>query len=89
MMYRSQNRREKHIRYLLQTSPGQDANEKQVEKPKASSPQTTSNPARRKSVSKKGEKIKKDLDEIMDEIDDVLEENAEEFIRSYVQRGGE
>jgi ubiquitin-like protein Pup len=25
----------------------------------------------------------------VDEIDDVLEENAEEFVRSYVQRGGE
>ena len=24
-----------------------------------------------------------------DEIDDILEENAEEFVKSYVQRGGE
>jgi ubiquitin-like protein Pup len=38
---------------------------------------------------KKGKKIKEDLDKILDEIDDILEENAEEFVKSYVQRGGE
>lgn len=30
-----------------------------------------------------------DADAILDEIDEVLEENAEEFVRSYVQKGGE
>ena len=40
-------------------------------------------------VSKKGKKIKEDLDNLLDEIDDILEENAEEFVKSYVQRGGE
>ena len=40
-------------------------------------------------VSKKGKKIKEDLDKLLDEIDDILEENAEEFVKSYVQRGGE
>lgn len=30
-----------------------------------------------------------DLDRLLDEIDDVLEENAEEFVKGYVQRGGE
>ena len=28
-------------------------------------------------------------DQLIDEIDDLLEENAEEFVASYVQRGGE
>ncbi len=37
----------------------------------------------------KSEKLKADLDELLDEIDSVLEENAEEFVRSYVQKGGE
>jgi ubiquitin-like protein Pup len=37
----------------------------------------------------KGEKLKDEMDEIMDEIDSVLEENAEEFIKSYVQKGGQ
>ncbi len=30
-----------------------------------------------------------DVDDLLDEIDDVLEENAEEFVRNYVQKGGE
>ncbi|GFP26752.1 ubiquitin-like protein Pup [Candidatus Hakubella thermalkaliphila] len=40
-------------------------------------------------LAKKGEKIKKDLDKLLDEIDDLLEENAEEFVRNYVQKGGQ
>lgn len=34
-------------------------------------------------------KLTDDVDAILDEIDEVLEENAEEFVRSYVQKGGE
>lgn len=30
-----------------------------------------------------------DTDELLDEIDALLEENAEEFVRNYVQKGGE
>jgi ubiquitin-like protein Pup len=30
-----------------------------------------------------------DVDDLLDEIDDVLEQNAEEFVKSYVQKGGE
>jgi ubiquitin-like protein Pup len=30
-----------------------------------------------------------DIDAILDEIDDVLEENAEEFVRGFVQKGGQ
>jgi len=37
----------------------------------------------------KGKKLKDEMDRLVDEIDDVLEENAEEFVKSYVQRGGE
>jgi ubiquitin-like protein Pup len=29
-----------------------------------------------------------DVDDILDELDDVLEENAEEFVRGFVQKGG-
>jgi ubiquitin-like protein Pup len=29
------------------------------------------------------------LDELLDEIDQVLEENAEEFVKNYIQKGGE
>ncbi len=38
---------------------------------------------------KQGDKLKAELDELLDEIDEVLEDNAEEFVRSYVQKGGE
>ncbi len=40
-------------------------------------------------LAKKGTKIKEDIDKLLDEIDDILEENAEEFVKNYVQRGGE
>jgi ubiquitin-like protein Pup len=39
--------------------------------------------------SERGEKIKADLDDLLDEIDEVLEDNAEEFVRNYVQKGGQ
>ena len=39
--------------------------------------------------SDRGEKLKADLDDLLDEIDEVLEENAEEFVRNYVQKGGQ
>ena len=35
------------------------------------------------------EKLGEDVDAILDEIDDVLEENAEDFVRAYVQKGGQ
>ncbi len=38
---------------------------------------------------KQGEKLKAELDDLLDEIDEVLEDNAEEFVRSYVQKGGQ
>ena len=40
-------------------------------------------------VSAKGEKLKADLDDLLDEIDEVLETNAEDFVKSYVQKGGQ
>jgi ubiquitin-like protein Pup len=40
-------------------------------------------------ASERGEKLKEDIDDLLDEIDSVLEDNAEEFVRSYVQKGGE
>ena len=35
------------------------------------------------------EKRAEDTDDLLDEIDDVLEENAEDFVRAYVQKGGQ
>ena len=35
------------------------------------------------------EKLAAETDDILDEIDGVLESNAEDFVRSYVQKGGQ
>jgi prokaryotic ubiquitin-like protein Pup len=40
-------------------------------------------------VAERHEKLSEDVDAILDEIDDVLESNAEDFVRSFVQKGGE
>ena len=37
----------------------------------------------------RGQELKEDIDDLLDEIDSVLEENAEEFVRNYVQKGGQ
>jgi prokaryotic ubiquitin-like protein Pup len=39
--------------------------------------------------SEQGEKIKAELDDLLDEIDEVLETNAEDFVKSYIQKGGQ
>lgn len=39
--------------------------------------------------SAQGEKLKAELDGLLDEIDEVLESNAEDFVKSYVQKGGQ
>jgi len=36
-----------------------------------------------------GDRLRAELDDLLDEIDDVLETNAEDFVKSYVQKGGE
>jgi ubiquitin-like protein Pup len=40
-------------------------------------------------VAERHEKLTEDVDDLLDEIDSVLEENAEEFVRGYVQKGGQ
>lgn len=35
------------------------------------------------------EQLDEDVDDILNEIDDVLETNAEEFVKSYIQKGGQ
>jgi ubiquitin-like protein Pup len=47
------------------------------------SPEATSDLAERKAA------LDDDIDSILADIDDVLESNAEEFVRGFVQKGGE
>jgi ubiquitin-like protein Pup len=39
--------------------------------------------------SERGDKLTDHTADLLDEIDSVLEDNAEEFVRSYVQKGGQ
>ena len=61
--------------------------QKQVRRSDA--PQDTAESKPASNIKERGETLKEDLDRIIDEIDEVLEENAEEFVKNYVQRGGE
>ncbi len=40
-------------------------------------------------LSERKDKLDDDVDAILDDIDEVLEANAEEFVRGFVQKGGE
>ena len=40
-------------------------------------------------LTKKGEELSEKLDDLLDEIDELLEENADEFVKGYIQRGGQ
>ncbi len=40
-------------------------------------------------VSERKGALDDDVDAILDEIDDVLESNAEDFVKSFIQKGGE
>ena len=42
-----------------------------------------------KKIAKKGKDLKDEMDALVEDIDAVLEENAEEFVKNYVQRGGQ
>lgn len=36
-----------------------------------------------------GDKLREEMDDLLDEIDAVLENNAEDFVKGYVQKGGQ
>ncbi|MCW2506735.1 MAG: ubiquitin-like protein Pup [Actinomycetia bacterium] len=49
----------------------------------------TTAPEANPEAAERQEKLTEDVDAMLDEIDSVLEENAEEFVRGYVQKGGQ
>jgi len=51
-------------------------------------PESTPPPAA-KDMKPKAAELKEDMDKLIDEIDAVLERNAEQFVKDYVQRGGQ
>ena len=40
-------------------------------------------------VTERKEALDSDVDDLLDEIDDVLETNAEDFVKSFIQKGGQ
>ncbi|MDQ3484682.1 MAG: ubiquitin-like protein Pup [Actinomycetota bacterium] len=40
-------------------------------------------------VAERREALDDDVDAILDEIDEVLESNAEDFVKSFIQKGGQ
>ena len=67
---------------------GMAQSERQQKKRKAP-PEKEGGGAASPEVQQKGRRLKEDMDRLLDEIDSVLEENAEEFIKNYVQKGGQ
>ena len=64
-------------------SGGQDRQSRKTEEVEETEVEATSD------VQERVGKLTDDVDALLDEIDDVLEEDAEAFVRSYVQKGGE
>ena len=60
-----------------------------VQRQKPGADRSTSAPQESAASSEQGEKLKAELDDLLDEIDEVLESNAEDFVKSYIQKGGE
>lgn len=44
---------------------------------------------RQAKIVKKSKELDKETEELLDEIEEILEENATEFVKAYVQKGGE
>ena len=45
-------------------------------------------PAPADAVSQRKEQLDEDIDAILEDIDDVLETNAEDFVKSFIEKGG-
>ncbi|MGH9172662.1 MAG: ubiquitin-like protein Pup [Acidimicrobiales bacterium] len=65
------------------------AEREQKRRPAQSRETTTAEDEEVVSTTDRGERLKAEIDDLLDEIDEVLEDNAEEFVRNYVQKGGE
>ncbi|GAA3544182.1 ubiquitin-like protein Pup [Nocardioides daeguensis] len=56
---------------------------------KSDETEETTEVAPESAVAERKEALDDDVDAILDEIDDVLETNAEDFVKSFIQKGGE
>jgi ubiquitin-like protein Pup len=56
---------------------------------RAPSPEADGRAAASGNLAERGAALRKNIDDVLADIDDILEENAEEFVKEFVQRGGE
>ena len=56
---------------------------------KSGEPRRSTEVAPETDVAERKEALDDDIDAILDEIDDVLETNAEDFVKSFIQKGGQ
>jgi prokaryotic ubiquitin-like protein Pup len=56
---------------------------------KASEAEETTADVTESDAAERKEALDDDVDAILDEIDDVLETNAEDFVKSFIQKGGQ
>ena len=63
--------------------------QEQIQKQKSSTKAPETQEADQEVSDLRDEKLTDTVDAMLDEIDGVLEENAEEFVKAYIQKGGE
>jgi ubiquitin-like protein Pup len=66
-----------------------DKQDRKYDSRKTNSPKEPENVQADPKVAETGQRLKEEMDDLVDEIDKVLEENAAEFVKNYVQKGGE
>jgi ubiquitin-like protein Pup len=63
--------------------------QEQKQPKKASETEEQTETAPQSDVAERKEQLDEDIDAILGEIDDVLETNAEDFVKSFIQKGGQ
>jgi len=63
--------------------------QEQKQPKKSSETEDQTEAASQTDVSERKEQLDEDIDAILGEIDDVLETNAEDFVKSFIQKGGQ
>ena len=66
-----------------------DGGQQHKQPKKSSETEESTEVAPSEDVAARKEQLDEDIDAILDEIDDVLETNAEDFVKSFIQKGGE
>ena len=66
-----------------------DGGQQHKQPKKSSETEDTTEVAPAENVVERKEQLDEDIDAILDEIDEVLESNAEDFVKSFIQKGGE